>query len=473
MENQKEGEIVAFDGELLHPSIDIKENILTLGFRCRSDAYTESDIFLIKTDSNIQICRDNTFIIQNKNYFFETRERKLNRLEEKWGIIALKQLVAKFNNAENFEEKGRDIFEAINNLLHKYIELENENDYILLSTWILGTYYYQIFYSFPFLHIKAPKRSGKSQCLNLLTQLCFNAIKARPSLASLSDTVDSLRGTFLIDQCDALGRKGNEELLDTLADSYKRSGGKRRIVSIDKKKGRTILEFETYSPKVFASVKELPEDLADRCLIIPLVRSQQNFLDPDDNNENWREIRGKLYNYLILNYSIFQSFYFAKKRQYKENTQIKGRTLELWLPFEVVLNGFGMAEFIEQAKKRFLSQYVFTEYEPSEFEEVVLLAIIGQFNESQQIKLTPKEISETLDNGELPPEWTPQQKAAKVGWVIKKFNASSAKLPRSKKGMQYLFEKEQVEKVYQSYFNITNKPTSPALSENNPDKTGN
>jgi hypothetical protein len=43
---------------------------------------------------------------------------------------------------------------------------------------------------------------------------------------------------------------------------------------------------ETYGPKAFASIRELPEDLRDRCLELPLIRSQRNFADPDDDNEN-------------------------------------------------------------------------------------------------------------------------------------------------------------------------------------------
>jgi len=163
----------------------------------------------------------------------------------------------------------------------------------------------------------------------LLTQLCFNAIKARPSVAALGDTVDALRGTCLIDQADSLERKGGEDLLDILADSYKKSGGKRRIIAFDKGKNREIIELETFGPKAFASIRELPEDLRDRCLELPLIRSRRNFADPDDDNEDWRKIRGKLYTLLIAIYELVSTYYFIKKRSYKENKAILGRSLEL------------------------------------------------------------------------------------------------------------------------------------------------
>ena len=167
--------------------------------------------------------------------------RKLARIEEKWSVASLKQFVEDYSSPKSLLSSQK-VFKHLVILAQRYIEFEREIEYCLLIAWVLGTYFFPIFYAYPFLHIKAPKRSGKSQCLNFINQLSFNAIKARPSLPALSDTVDSLRGTYLIDQADALTRKGYEDLLDILADSYKKSGGKRRVVNFDKKRGREILE---------------------------------------------------------------------------------------------------------------------------------------------------------------------------------------------------------------------------------------
>lgn len=465
---QNSNTIEAFDGELIHPSVDIKKDFMLLGFRYRSEAYKENDIFAILSEGSITLSSEHNFTSDKASYYIDKRKRILVRIEEKWQIKDLQQFTDDFNEGKQISVPGTELFNKIRSLLTRYVDLEKEIDYTILCAWILGTYFYQIFYAYPFLHIKAPKRSGKSQCLNLLTQLCFNAIKARPSLAALGDTVDSLRGTYLIDQCDAIGKKGNEDLLDILADSYKKSGGTRRITNRDKKGNREILEFETYSPKAFASIKELPEDLRDRCLIIPLIRSDNNYLDPDNNSEDWKSVRGTIYKYLMLNFDFLTTIYNTKKIQYKNNSEIKGRSLELWLPLEVILEGFGMTEYIESAKKRFLSQYGFTEYEPNEFEESVVLAVLNAFTLEETNTLTPKEITEMLSDSELPPEWTSKQKAAKVGWVIKKFNLSSEKLPRTKDGMQYLFEKKKVEGVYNNYFKSTNKPTPPTSEVDNP-----
>ena len=460
-QNENEEQFKFFDGELLHPSLDIKNGILCLGFRYRAEAQKEKDVFIIAHDTDIQITEADNFSIKDKLYCLEKKGRILTRIEEKWGIVELKVFIDACVKLKAEIPKADQLFAELVNLAKRHIELEQDIDYELLVAWILGTYFYPVFSAYSFLHIKAPKRSGKSQCLNLLQQLCFNAIKARPSLAALSDTVDSLRGTYLIDQADALERKGGEDLLDILADSYKKSGGKRRIIVFDKRGRRDVVEFENYSPKAFASIRELPEDLRDRCLVIALIRSQKNFPDPDDSIFNWREIREKIYKYLLTNYSMIVSTYAVRKIEYRDKQEKVGRSLELWLPFEVVLECFNQKDKIQDAWKRFSSLYGFTEYEPNELEEAVIKAILTQLEDKSEVILTPMEISELIDSGVFSPTDTPKQRAARVGWSIKKFNLASEKKSRTKNGVRYLFEKNKVEGIFTSYFKTLTELTPP------------
>ena len=466
-QNDGKSQLEVFEGEILHPSLDIKNPVLVLGFRYRAKAQEEKEIVVVINGNNVQLVDTDTFTINDKVYFLEKRGRKLMRIEERWSMAELQNFLSSFAELKAEIPKSGELFTELVDLAKRHIELEKELDYSLLVAWILGTYFFPAFSAYPFLHIKAPKRSGKSQCLNFLCQLCFNAVKARPSLAALSDTVDSLRGTYLIDQADGLDRKGGEDLLDILADSYKKSGGKRRVINFNKQKGREILEFETYCPKAFASIRELPEDLRDRCLVVPLIRSQKNFSDPDDSNAYWREIRGKLYKYLIHNYSTIEGTYTVRKIDYKEKQEKVGRVLELWLPFEIILECFGQQDKIQDGWKRFSSQYGFSEYEPSELEEAVVRAILAQLEGKAEAILTPMDISAVIDNEAFMAGDTPKQKATKVGWAIKKFNLASEKKPRSKNGVRYLFEKNKVEGIFSSYFKTLTEPTplTPEQSE--------
>lgn len=441
-----------------HPALDIKENILVLGFRIKKNKEArESDVFIIKTDDDkIIISEEDFFNYKGITYRIEKSRRLLPKLSQKWNNDSLNTFIEDFNEGKRGVD-GFTLYTKILNTLKIHIDLEQEEDYTILTSWIIGTYFFPIFSAYPYIHIKAPKGSGKSQCLNFICQTAFNAVKARASLPALRDTVDSLRGTYLMDQADALHRNNMEDFLDVLTDSYKRAGGSvRKMTSI--KNEWVVGEFEAYSPKGFASINQLPEDLRDRCIVIPLIRSNKNLPALDEESPLWKELRNDLYIYLINEYVVVNGQYLASNYEYKQSNEILGRRLELWLPVEVILrSSYVKEEEIIKAKKRFLSRYEFASYHTSEIELSVIDTILKMMKDSDEIILRPKEIASGIDSDMFEDDdkfafASTKQKATTVGKSITKFNLASQKLPRDSSGEKYLFTKEHLQKIYQSYF---------------------
>ena len=272
-----------------HPSLDIKDNILVLGFRIKKEKDKESDLFFINTSDGYITTEKLEFKDKEQTFSIEKKKRVLSKLSQKWGVDNLNKLLEALQDPlDKFSEI--ELYQKIRDNLKKYIELEQEADYTILTAWTMGTYFFPTFSAYPYIHIKAPKGSGKSQCLNLLNQTAFNAVKARASLPALRDTVDALRGTYLMDQADALHRNNMEDFLDVLTDSYKRAGGNVRKM-VANKNNWNLEEFEAYSPKAFASISQLPEDLRDRCIVIPLIRSNKNYPPINEEDGIWKEIR--------------------------------------------------------------------------------------------------------------------------------------------------------------------------------------
>jgi hypothetical protein len=416
----------------------------------------EIDIFIVKTCDGIVVTEDLFFQDKEERYSIEKKKRVLSKLSKKWGVEPLNNFV-KDTNEGIVSNDGFELYAKIKTYLKKYIDLEKEEDYTILTAWIIGTYFFPIFSAYPYIHVKAPKGSGKSQCLSFLNQTTFNGVKARASLAALRDTVDSLRGTYLMDQADALHRNNQEDFLDILTDSYKKEGGSiRKMVQV--KNNWNLEEFEAYGPKAFASINQLPEDLRDRCIVIPLIRSSKNLPALDEGNVIWREIRGNLYTYLITEYSIVSGNYLACEYGYKEDTDMVGRKLELWLPIETILMSVCVKkEELEMAKKRFLARYEFAGYQTSEIEVAVIETIIKLMKDGLNIVLRPKEIASEIDEDQFEEEdkftfASIKQKSTIVGRAITKFNLATQKLPRDSGGEKYLFTKEHLKKVYDGYF---------------------
>ncbi len=448
---------------VLHPSLDINNGVVILGFRYKNAKRKPEDLFLITHNNRTSYITNTAFSTEGHSFFIEKNKRALAWLEERWGVERVNTFL---NNPSSNSVSLDAVFREVSELTKDYVALEKDIDYLISTAWIIGTYFFPIFSAYPMLSIKGPKGSGKSQYLNVLGKFCFNAIKARPTFAALSDTVDALRGTYLIDQADSLNIKGNEQLLDSLTDSYKRGGGKRRLLNMDKGK-RELVELEMYSPKAFASIRELPEDLRDRCLPIVLIKSQKNFRDPDDNSFDWSEMRGKLYRLLIDSYKLIGSHYAVAQVEYRQTAKISGRRLELWLPLEVILKCSGVGDkIIQEANTRFLNQYGFSEYEPSELDEAVIVALKDSFVAIEEQVLSPKDIAYLIKPEIFMAIDDDKQKAKKVGWTINNYNLATDKLKRSKEGVRYLFQKSKVEQIYNSYFNSEDLHT-PSYTDTN------
>jgi hypothetical protein len=450
--NELQFKLEPFKGEILHPSLDIKSRILIYGFSYITKERQRENLFLIYKDSKCELIKNDSFKFDSKSYYVDIKGRRLADIEEKWGFENLRKFVDDYNSGKSGIYIGnKELFNKLKELLKKYGELRKEIDYSLVSALNIGTYVFPIFPKYPFLYFKGVKGSGKSQILTFLKQVCFNAHKERPSMPALVDIVDSLRGTYLIDQADYLKRKGYEDLVDILADSYRKGGGKRAFIRFDEYKRRSISEPDAYSPKVFASIYDPPEDLSDRCLLIPLIKSRRNFPEPDDENEDWKEIRGELYKFGIINYSTIKSHYEILSVQYRADPKITGRELDIWLPIEVILKVCSPEE-IDEAKKRFKQLYGYTGYEATDLEKEIIKIISDSFPpDKNQITLSPKEINEEIReelwmSSNLPP----RAKETIIGRIITKFNLSTEK-KHAFQGTVYLFEKGNVLDIRDQY----------------------
>ncbi|OHB14680.1 MAG: hypothetical protein A2431_00525 [Candidatus Zambryskibacteria bacterium RIFOXYC1_FULL_39_10] len=453
----------------LHPSLDIKDNILILGFRLKKDDGKDVDIYIHRIKDEVYITEIPGFNLEDgTSISIEKKKRLLAKLSQKWSANGLNKFMESVKDPFGEQLPKVGLYNKIKDSLRLYVEFENEADYSILTAWIIGSYLFPMFSAYPYIHIKAPKGSGKSQCLNFILQTAFNAVKARASLPALRDTVDSLRGTYILDQADCLYRINMEDILDIFTDSYKRGGGGIRKM-IPNKRGWTVEEFDAFGPKAFGSIAQLPEDLRDRCIVIPLIKSKKNHPQINEEDTIWKEIRGELYSLLINHFQYISSIHIFKKIEYKENGSLLGRQLELWLPIETILSSLSVPEEeIEISKKRFLSRYEFASYQSTEIEGAVIDTIISLMKDKEDIVLHPKEIMEKIDSELFEEEdqfMSQKKRSTVVGRAINKFNLATSKLTRDSQGERYLFTKDHLQKIRDSYFAENDKKDTPSYIE--------
>ncbi|MCX5803485.1 MAG: DUF3854 domain-containing protein [Proteobacteria bacterium] len=436
-------EVTVADDNIIiaHPSYEINQGFISIGFK-------ETVITDNRPDSrNVYlVCKDNEYKLHEQSFIetdtgkiiFDVRERVLITLHDKWSKAGILDLI---KNPIAPEE----LYNEIKGILKRYVEFQNNALYGLVAAWIIATYFHRIFNAFPFLFFYGKKQSGKSRMLDLLNLLTFNAIKVKGiSVPSMSDSIDGVRATFLMDQAEILSQKQNIELLGLLADSYTPGGGKRRIVHITNK-SRKVVEFETYSPKAFASIKEIDSDLKDRCIEIIMIRAAREYCYPEPFLPIWGELRDKLYRLLLTQWREVREIYQTA------GLDMTQRIRELWRPLDTILTLENVLEEERQTiKNAFLESMLETQTGLSELEEKLIQAIDDLLGYSGQGVFTTTEITEKMDLPDIE-EFKKKDQVRWAGRTVNKLYLYTKKLGRSGNKHKYLFDREHLNNILKRY----------------------
>ena len=314
-----------------HPALEIRSDLAVVGFRRRvvkEGAITEENVYFIVTESGIKVETANVVELPLGKVLFESKLLATDTAD-------LQKLMEWCEKPS--APSPHELYENLKELLKCYLELP-ESSYGLIAAWIMGTYLYRAFPCYPYLQFLGPKETGKSNTLELLRNLCFNAVKTSLTLAALGDTADSMRGTIIVDQAHNF----NDGLREILVDSYKMGGGKRRVVDLSNK-GRKVLEFDCYCPKAFASHDPLPDDLADRTFTVNMAPASRAYPYPSASQRDWEGIRTSL---VMMTLSSHRAVCDLVEEMSDEEGHRFG---ELWLPIRVVLT---LAEAEAQIRAR-------------------------------------------------------------------------------------------------------------------------
>ena len=435
---------------IAHPAYEINSNFMSLGFRetvIIGESPSERNSYLIAMDNRYTLHDRPTFQLGDVRIVFEERDRLLINLRDRWEKSKLMSFIKN-------PEAPEGLYNEIKQALKEYIEFHNESHYGLVAAWIIATYFSRVFHAFPFIFFFGKKQSGKSRVLDFLERITFNAMKIKGvSVASMADSIDGVRGTFLNDQAENLSDSKNVEILGILADSYTIGGGKRRIVNITNK-SRRIMEFETYSPKAFASIKEIDEDLKDRCILIPMLRATRDYPYPDAYLQIWKDLRDKLYRNLLSKWKEALEIYPST------GEGVVQRIKELWRPTETILKlEYVQREEIQEIKNAFLESMQETQSELSENEEDFFEVLLKMLEDEEENKGTFA-VNEIAGNLKIDGDMTVKGMQTWAGRIISQFNLHDKRAGRKeyidktgkkKKGRAYSFSYPHVKDIYDRY----------------------
>lgn len=171
--------------------------------------------------------------------------------------------------------KTSDIIDLVADFFRQYVWFEDAATYELLAFWTLGTYIARSLGSYPYLSLNGIKNTGKSNTLELLTSLCFNAMESvQSSLSATFRLIASSFVTYIRDEAETFNKvtPENAEELTILNSGYK-SGASVNRTEKNKNGEMEVQAFKVFSPKVFAGINALNPTLMSRSILMDTRRA--------------------------------------------------------------------------------------------------------------------------------------------------------------------------------------------------------
>lgn len=321
--------------------------------------------------------------------------------------------------------------------IKKYLELPNENNYLILALWIFHTYLIEKFNVTPLLYFSGVYETGKSRAGEVLAELAYKCERlTSPTEATLFRSADFFKNTLVIDEVKLWGAGGNEEVARLIKSRYKR-GLKVSRINLNKKGEEQVEYFDVFAPLVISTTESIPDMIKSRCITFIMQKNKDKKVEGLIDTESARDIRNKL-TMLRANYMI---------RELPEVKPISRRRLnEILNPLYQVL--MGVAPDMEDDFKLIVKGIEQDREIEEEFsiEAEIIEAVVEYYNEIGETAFLTAEITERLNRDRSDRD---KFHSRFIGRRLVSLGFNKKRLTNGKKG--YDFEQSFLEKLITQY----------------------
>ena len=243
-----------------------------------------------------------------------------------------------FIKNKNLSVSGEEIFNFIKQTYEKFLFFQNSLWYEVHALWDIGTYFFQLFHSYPLLDLSGLASTGKSKIMNVSRMFTLNPtqIMINPSEASLFRLTHSNRPTKYIDECEKLfqfigGTWQSSPVVELINGSYSKGSSVPRLEKIGNV--YRLVNFGCYSPTMLGSIAGLRGATETRAITHITTKAPDNDkrgeIEVEDfiNDPEYKKIRSNLYIFALENWRLVEETYKNLKLD-----NLKKRDFQLWKP---------------------------------------------------------------------------------------------------------------------------------------------
>lgn len=254
--------------------------------------------------------------------------------EERWSQDSLRRWKFYGGSADK-----RETYLQLKETFEHYLDCVESGMYSYIPLWALGTYFSQLFATYPRMALTGTRESGKGKVLKFLYCTAFNAEwTMNLSAASLFRTAESLKATLLCDEMEGMGDpERRQELRSFINSSYERGPQAKRT---DKQTGKQQ-RFNTFVPIALGAIQGYEGVLESRAIVFTMLRTASEKANREITLEApiWRELRDNLHTLLMTEWQNVKAIYDGYTRC--PIADMHGRDWQLWRPMLALAEWIG------------------------------------------------------------------------------------------------------------------------------------
>lgn len=206
-----------------------------------------------------------------------------------------------------------EVHEQVRQYLQKYLGLRHPAEYDLLALWIMGTYLKPLFKCYPILFFNAPYESGKSRCLEAVSQMAFNGKWfGEISPAGFRRYSVNIKPTFCLDELTEVGLKNDSPLISLLLNAYNSSEAV--LAASGRGSSRQAELFKVTSAVAIGNVQEIKNQALESRTLVIRTEYDSRFKNtnlPAAYDPEPSRIRDGLYGWFLSNWQSVKERYLA------------------------------------------------------------------------------------------------------------------------------------------------------------------
>ncbi len=221
------------------------------------------------------------------------------------------------------------VHRQVRNYLQKYLGLRHPAEYDLIACWIMGSYLKPLFKCYPILSFNAPHESGKSRCLEAISQLALNGKWFGEITPAAFRRFTESKLTFCLDELKDIGLKNESPMITILLNAY--NGAEVALADSVRGGGWLPVVFKVTSPVAMGNLREIKnEALKSRTI---QIRTQY---DPSYKTAKLpgvfasepAQIRDGLYSWMLSDWRLIRDSY----ETYPQIPELSAREMDSYQP---------------------------------------------------------------------------------------------------------------------------------------------